>query len=91
VKLRDDVRAPRRTGWRLGGKRVPREGYAVLAGEETVGHVTSGTFSPTLDAPIAMGYVRPDLAAPHSAVMIDIRGTRVPAQAVSLPFYKRTS
>jgi aminomethyltransferase len=91
VKLRDDAHAPRRAGWRLGGKRVPREGYAVLAGDETVGHVTSGTFSPTLDAPIAMGYVRPDLAAPHSSVMIDIRGTRVPAQAVSLPFYKRTS
>ncbi len=89
--LRDDVRAPRRAGWKLSGKRVPREGYPLLAGDEPVGHVTSGTFSPTLGAPIAMGYVRPDLAVAHTSVMIDVRGTRVPAQCVSLPFYRRTS
>ncbi len=91
AKLREDTSAPHRAGWRLSGKRVPREGYAVLAGEEQVGHVTSGTFSPTLNVPIAMGYVRPDLATAPAAVMIDIRGTRVPAQCVQLPFYRRTS
>ncbi len=79
------------SGWMLAGKRVPREGYRrVLAGGEPVGHVTSGTFSPTLEQPIAMGYVRPELAAPGTQVAIDIRGRREPARVVKLPFYRRT-
>jgi aminomethyltransferase len=90
VKCRDEQRLPRRAGWILAGKRVPREGYAVVAGGEQVGHVTSGTFSPTLQRPIAMGYVRPDLAVPGTEVMIDIRGQQEPARAAQLPFYRRT-
>ena len=89
ARLRDDVTLPRRTGWMLDGKRVPREGYAVLHGDEQVGHVTSGTFSPTLATPIAMGYLRPDRA--ESSLTIDIRGHREPARVMPLPFYRRTA
>lgn len=91
VKLRDEPNRPRRTGWVMDGKRVPREGFAVYQDDTPVGHVTSGTFSPTLDRPIAMGYVRADLAEPGSQVTIDIRGSRESACAVKLPFYRRTS
>lgn len=91
VKLRDNAALPRRTGWVLSGKRVPREGYGVLVGDDRVGQVTSGTFSPSLDTPLAMGYVRPDLAAPAAIVTIDIRGHREPARSVQLPFYRRTA
>ena len=91
VKLRDEPNRPRRAGWVMDGKRVPREGFAVCWGDTQVGHVTSGTFSPTLDRPIAMGYVRADLAEPGSQVTIEIRGSREPACAVKLPFYRRTS
>ncbi len=89
-KLHGVTTLPRRTGWILSGKRVPRQGYTVLAGDEPVGQVTSGTYSPTLDTPIAMGYVRPDLAMAAAAVTIDVRGRREPARTVQLPFYRRT-
>ncbi|HEY2894914.1 MAG TPA: glycine cleavage system aminomethyltransferase GcvT [Pirellulales bacterium] len=81
----------RRAGWVLEGKRVPREGYAVFYRGEPVGRVTSGTFSPTLERPIAMGYVPAELAAPGTQVEIDIRGHRAPGETVRLPFYRRSS
>ena len=90
VKRRDDSSRPLRAGWILAGKRVPREGYPILAQGQPVGHVTSGTFSPTLQQPIAMGYIRADLAAPGTEVLIDIRGHQEPARTVPLPFYRRT-
>ena len=53
-----------RVGLQLDGKRVPRARCAViLHGDEPVGEVTSGTFSPTLERPIAMAYVKPTAAA----------------------------
>lgn len=82
---------PCRVGLVTSGRRVPREGYAVSAGDEATGYVTSGTFSPTLDRPIAMAYVRRDHAAPGTVLSIDIRGSREPAQVVRLPFYQRNS
>ncbi|MEX0675861.1 MAG: glycine cleavage system aminomethyltransferase GcvT [Pirellulales bacterium] len=91
VKSRDDRSLPVRAGWKLSGKRVPREGYAVLAAGKPIGAVTSGTFSPSLEVPIAMGYVPTDFARPGSEVAIDIRGHLEPARGVELPFYRRTS
>ena len=64
----------------LDGKRVPREGYAVLQHGQPIGAVTSGTFSPTFDRPIAMAYVASAAATPGTNVAIDIRGQTVPAQ-----------
>jgi aminomethyltransferase len=84
----DDAR-PRRIGLALTGKRVPREGYAVLSAGERVGEVTSGTFSPTLGRPIAMAYVEPRAAAPSTRLEIDIRGQAEPADVVKLPSYSR--
>ena len=54
-----------------------------------MGRVTSGTFSPSLKKPIAMGYVRPDLAAPGTALAVDVRGRLEEARVVELPFYRR--
>jgi aminomethyltransferase len=83
------------------GKRAGRADYAVyrssvpepvgrLEGLETpVGTITSGALSPTLGYPIAMAYVNPADATEGARVFIDVRGTRVPASVVSLPFYKR--
>jgi aminomethyltransferase len=83
--------AERRMGWVLEGKRVPREGYVVFYRGEPVGRVTSGTFSPTLERPIAMGYAPAELAAPGTQVEIDIRGQRASGKTVRLPFYRRSS
>ncbi|MEW2047136.1 glycine cleavage system aminomethyltransferase GcvT [Streptomyces sp. NPDC005476] len=72
------------------GRRVPRAGYAVVAGGEVIGEVTSGAPSPTLGKPIAMAYVDAAHAAPGTAgVGVDIRGSHEPYEVVALPFYKR--
>jgi aminomethyltransferase len=71
------------------GKRAGRAGYAVFNGDDEVGAITSGALSPTLGYPIAMAYVDPGLSAPGTTLAIDVRGSRVAASVVTLPFYKR--
>jgi len=80
---------PCRVGLEVEGRRAPREEYQVLAGEEPVGRVTSGTHSPTLGKPIAMAYVARSHAEPGTSVEVDIRGRPAPAKVVKLPFYRR--
>jgi len=79
----------RLVGLELEGRRLAREGSTVLAQDKPVGHVTSGSYSPTFSKPIAMGYVCPDYAEPGTDVTIDIRGHPSPARVVELPFYSR--
>jgi aminomethyltransferase len=83
------------------GKRAGRAEYAVYSVPEPVpdavpepaggaiGVITSGALSPTLGYPIAMAYLDPSLSTPGTSVFIDVRGTRIPASVVALPFYKR--
>jgi len=71
------------------GRRPAREGYPVLDGDAVVGTVTSGTLSPTLGHPIAFAYVSPAVAAPGSALEVDIRGSRHPFTVTPTPFYRR--
>ena len=88
VKLKN-AEQPTRIGLELSGKRVAREHCSVHAAGEKIGEVTSGTFSPTLEKPIAMAYVRRDYASVGTELAIDIRGKLEPARVVPLPFYKR--
>ncbi len=90
ARSKENPQRPHRVGLALDDKRVPREGYPIIAAGNTVGKVTSGTFSPTLARPIAMGYVAPQCAAVGTELTIDIRGRAEPARVVSLPFYSRT-
>jgi aminomethyltransferase len=78
-----------RIGLELASKRIAREGSAVLCDGREIGQVTSGTFSPTLQKPIAMAFVQKGAAVVGKAVEIDIRGKREPANVVKLPFYHR--
>ena len=73
------------------GKRAGRAGYPIVVpdGAQIVGEVTSGALSPTLGIPISMAYVDPKYAAVGTELHLDVRGTRVPASIVALPFYKR--
>jgi aminomethyltransferase len=88
---RDDRTQPVRVGLELTGKRVPREDFAILepANARQVGFVSSGTFSPTFEKPLAMGYVEPPYSAPGTELLIDIRGRNEAARVVKLPFYRR--
>ena len=78
-----------RVGLQLSGKRIPREKMPILHNGQMVGCVTSGTQSPTLGHPIAMGYVPRALATPGTALQIEIRGSLESATVSALPFYKR--
>jgi aminomethyltransferase len=89
LRRKDDPNLRRRVGLVLEGKRIAREGAAVLQGGVDVGRVTSGTYSPTLDRAIAMAYVDPAVTGVGTACEIDIRGKAAPAKVVPLPFYKR--
>jgi aminomethyltransferase len=89
VAAKANVNRQRRVGLELSGKRIAREGAVVFHGENQVGRVTSGTFSPTLEKSIAMAYVAAANAAVGSLLTVDIRGQREPAKVVKLPFYKR--
>jgi len=71
------------------GAGIPRPGNAILFGDETVGEVTSGTFSPSLEVGIGMGYVRADLADPGTELSIDVRGKRRSARVGSKPLYRK--
>lgn len=89
AKLKGDPALPKRVGLELLSKRVPREHYPILAGGQRVGEVTSGTFSPTLQKPIAMGYVPAGASAVGTELAVDIRGSAEAARVVKLPFYTR--
>lgn len=88
-RLAGDASQPQRVGLALAGKRIAREGAGIVASGRTIGQVTSGTFSPTLEKSIAMGYVPKGFAEPGTSVEIDIRGKFEPATIVKLPFYVR--
>jgi aminomethyltransferase len=76
-------------GLRAEGKRAGRAEYLVLSGDTPVGVITSGALSPTLGYPIAMAYVDAAVSAVGTALEIDVRGSRVAASVVPLPFYKK--
>jgi aminomethyltransferase len=89
VKAQRDEQLPVRVGLQLEGKRPAREGAVILQGDRPAGAVTSGTFSPTFERPIAMGFVKPSAAATGAPLAVDIRGQHHAAQVVPLPFYER--
>ncbi|HVP05989.1 MAG TPA: glycine cleavage system aminomethyltransferase GcvT [Dehalococcoidia bacterium] len=68
---------------------VMRHEHPIRYNGETVGLVTSGTFSPTLAVSIGMGFVPPELSAEGTRLEIDVRGRMLPAEIVPRPFYKR--
>ena len=75
-------------GFILKEKGVPRPHYPIYCGHEQVGELTSGTWSPTLEVGIALGYV--DLAHADAATLtIGIRKKRIEADVTRKPFYKR--
>ncbi|MFN3864171.1 MAG: glycine cleavage system aminomethyltransferase GcvT [Erythrobacter sp.] len=73
-------------GLKLDGRLPAREGAQVFAGADHVGTVTSGGFSPTLQAPIAMAYVASECAAIGAALEVEVRGKRLAATVSPTPF-----
>lgn len=76
-------------GLEMDGRAIARGGYEIMKDNATVGHITSGTFSPTLGRPIAVGYVDAALKDVGTRVDIMIRAKAHPARVVRPSFYKR--
>lgn len=80
----------RRVGLRLEGRAPARSGAEIVTPDGTaIGTVTSGGFAPSVEAPVAMGYVTTEHAAPGTDVHILVRGKPLPARVSKLPFIKR--
>lgn len=79
--------AEKRVGLKPEG-RQPVRGGALLTDEggKTVGRVTSGGFGPSVNHPVAMGYVSTELAKPGTRVFAEVRGTKIPVDVAPLPF-----
>ena len=65
---------------------IPRHGTPVLKDGAPISVITSGGISPTLGVGIALSYLPPALAPPGARFELDLRGRRVPAEVVPLPF-----
>ena len=81
----------RMVGLKTEGRRFPRHGFPVLVGDEEVGTVTSGGFSPSLECGIALAYVARPYAKRGPDFSIDVRGNRIEADYVKGPFYTEAS
>jgi aminomethyltransferase len=66
---------------------IPRQGFDVLLGSDSVGKVTSGTFSPILRKGIALCRLKPEGTAPGTKVRVAIRDSAQDGQTVKPPFY----
>src|SRR6185369_4575544 len=75
-----------RVGIKPEGRAPAREGTEITLDEQSIGKVTSGGFGPSVNGPIAMGYVEARCAAPNTAVMLTVRGKPMPARVATLPF-----
>lgn len=76
----------------MDGRSVARQGYRLLKDGAEIGVVTSGTFAPSFDRPLAMGYIGAD--CPLSAgdqLGVAIRNRTVEAELMALPFYRRSA
>ncbi len=81
----------RLVGFEMLERGIARHGCAVHAGADRVGRVTSGTLTPFLQKAIGMAYVPVELAARDTELSIDVRGRRLRARVVPMPFYRRPS
>jgi len=88
LRQKADGVARRLIGLQLRQSGVPRADYSILRDEHRLGSVTSGTMSPTLGKGIALGYVDAAEGERGAVLAVEIRGRAVPAEVVSLPFYR---
>lgn len=77
------------TGFVLKDKGIPRHGFEIYQGDRKIGFVTSGGVAPAIDQTIGLGYIDLPYNEIGATIDIDIRGKRIPAEVVELPFYKK--
>jgi aminomethyltransferase len=90
-KVKEDGPTRVRVGFRMREKGIPRQGQEIRTNGESIGTVTSGTLSPTLQIGLGMGFVVPPHSKPGEKVTIQVRERNIQAEIVRLPFYQRRS
>ena len=92
-KIKSDMNgslARLRIGVNPEGKIIAREGVKIFSKDnEEIGLVTSGTFGPSVNRSIAMGYVKLNFSKPGTKVLLEVRGKKYEANISELPFYKK--
>ena len=73
------------------GRIIAREGTKIFSIEDKeIGKITSGTFAPSVNAPVAMGYINSDYSGVGNKIKIEVRGKKYNAKISKLPFYKKS-
>ncbi len=90
LKQKTEGVSRRLIGFEVLERGIPRKGYHILdAGGNTIGQVTSGTMSPTLQKPIGMAYVQKPFTKADTEIFLEVRNKSLKAKVVKLPFYKK--
>tara|TARA_Y100001968_G_C19438382_1_gene761103 strand:+ start:565 stop:1686 length:1122 start_codon:yes stop_codon:yes gene_type:complete len=76
-------------GLKIHGKGIARQGYKIFDSKKEIGEITSGSWSPTLNEAIALGYIDKEFGKVGTKIKVDIRGKMHDATIVKRPFYKR--
>ncbi|NSL50362.1 glycine cleavage system aminomethyltransferase GcvT [Calidifontibacillus erzurumensis] len=89
-KQKEEGLAKKIVGIEMIERGIPRHGYKVYNGDEEIGHITSGTQSPTLNKAIGLALIKSDFATLGTEVSIEVRPKKyAKAKVVATPFYKR--
>jgi aminomethyltransferase len=79
-----------RVGIKPEGRIIAREKASIFNEDnKNIGEITSGTFGPSVQAPVAMGYIENSFSKIDTKVFLEVRGKKYPASISSLPFYKK--
>ena len=80
-----------RVGIKPEGRLIARE-KSKLFNESNlpIGEITSGTFGPSVNGPIAMGYIDKEFSKDNTKILVEVRGKKYPANICGLPFYKKS-
>ena len=80
-----------RVGIKPEGRLIAREKTKIFNESELpIGEITSGTFGPSINGPIAMGYVDKEFSKIDTKILLEVRGKKHPANICKLPFYKKS-
>ena len=80
-----------RVGIKPEGRLIAREKTKIYnENDQLIGEVTSGTFGPSVNGPIAMGFVDQEFSKKETKVLLEVRGKKYPANVCGLPFYKKS-
>ena len=80
-----------RVGIKPEGRLIAREKTKIFDDSDTqIGEITSGTFGPSVNGPIAMGYINKEYSKIDTKILLEVRGKKHPATVCRLPFYKKS-